>query len=521
VARGGAANLAGAFVNGVVGFLLVLVVTRTLDKAAAGTFFALTSVFLIVLAAVELGATTGVARWIPHYLATGRAQDVRAVLRAALGPVLVVSTVTALLAWPLAPAVLSLLGGGAGAHPAGSSSGGSIGGAVGIDPAVLHALAAFLPVAACYDVLLAATRGFHRIRPTLLVERLGRVPAQFLLVVTAASLGGGVLAVGTAWALPYLPALLIVIWLTARLLLAGERRTHQGGPSSAPAGVGPGVAGEFWRYTWARGLSRIFQVALQRVDIVLISAMLTPRDAAVYTAATRLVPVGLLGVQAVQQVLQPSMSRLLALGDLAAAGRIYRASTAWATAMAWPIYCTAAAFAPQILRLFGPGYDAGSAAMVWVCLAMLVGTACGAADLTLLMSGRSTLSLWNTAVALTADILLNLLLLPRIGITGGGMAWAVAILLTNLPPLAQVRRYVGLTPFSRGALLVATASALLFGAGSLLALRLLGSASLFPAALWLLPATAIYLGLLSRAGRLLELHRLRAPRIQRSEVSTV
>ncbi|HYA51968.1 MAG TPA: lipopolysaccharide biosynthesis protein [Streptosporangiaceae bacterium] len=511
MARGGSANLAGAFVNGVVGFLLVLVVTRTLDKAAAGTFFALTSVFLIVLAAVELGATTGVARWIPHYLALGRARDVRAVLRAALGPVLVVSTVTALLAWPLAPAVLSLLGGGADAHPAGGPIGAPI-----VDPAVLRALAAFLPVAACYDILLAATRGFHRIRPTLLVERLGRVPVQFLLVVMAAGLGGGVLAVGTAWALPYLPALLIVIWLTARLLLAGER----GGRPSPAAGSDQGsIAGEFWRYTWARGLSRIFQVALQRADIVLIAAMLTPRDAAVYTAATRLVPVGLLGVQAVQQVLQPSMSRLLALGDLAAAGRIYRASTAWATAMAWPIYCTAAAFAPQILRLFGPGYDAGSAAMVWVCLAMLVGTACGAADLTLLMSGRSTLSLWNTAVALAADILLNLLLLPRIGITGAGMAWATAILLTNLPPLAQVRRYVGLTPFSRGALLVATASALVFGAGSLLALRLLGSASLFPAALWVLPATAIYLGVLSRAGRLLELHRLAPARIRRSEVS--
>ena len=289
-------------------------------------------------------------------------------------------------------------------------------------------------------------------------------------------------------------------------------------PAAAGRRDAPSVVTEFWQYTWARGLSRIFQVALQRADIVLIAAMLTPRDAAVYTAATRLVPVGLLGVQAVQQVLQPSMSRLLALGDAAAAGRIYRASTAWATAMAWPVYCTAAVFAPQILRLFGTGYDAGSAAMTWVCLAMLVGTACGAADLTLLMSGRSALSLWNTAIALAADVVLNLLLLPRIGITGAGIAWAVAIMLTNLPPLEQVRRYVGLTPFSPGGLLVAATSALLYGGGSLVAVRLLGGDSLFPAALWVVPATMIYLGLLSRAGRLLELRSLIPARGRRAEV---
>ena len=101
-------------------------------------------------------------------------------------------------------------------------------------------------------------------------------------------------------------------------------------------------------------------------------------------------------------------------------------------------------------------------------------------------------------------MLLNLLLLPRIGITGAAIAWAVSILLTNLPPLVQVRRYVGLVPFSRGAALVATSALTFFGAGSYGVIRLVGD-SLPAMVLWLLVAGLLYLSVLYRANSLLEL----------------
>jgi O-antigen/teichoic acid export membrane protein len=482
-------------VNGAAGFLLVLAVTRLLGRSEAGTLFVMTSIFLILLAAVELGVTTGLVRSIPQYLAAGRQPDLRALLRTAVLPVLAVSTLVAVLLWPLAPWVIGVLA------PHGT---GGTGGTDG--PQVLRLVALLLPVAAVYDVLLAATRGFGRIRPTVLVERIGRVPGQLVLVLVAGLVTHRLLAVSVAWALPYLPGLLVAGWLTVRLLLRAERMADRGRVVTEP-----GVGAEFWRYTWARGLSRIFQVALQRLDIVLISAVLGTRDAAVYTAATRLVPVGLLGVQAVQQVLQPQLATLLARHDLPAARRVYRASTAWAVALSWPVYCTAAVTAPLVLALFGPGYRAGAGAMVWVSLAMLVATASGAADLALLMAGRSALSLANTALALLADILLNLLLLPRLGITGAGIAWAVSILLTNLPALEQVRRSVGLAPFSRGAGVVAAASVLLFGAGSATVGRLFPG-SVAALAGWLVLAGCSYLLVLHRARGLLDLDGLLAGR---------
>ena len=57
--------------------------------------------------------------------------------------------------------------------------------------------------------------------------------------------------------------------------------------------------------------------------------------------------------------------------------------------------------------------------------AMLVATAVGPVDIVLLMSGKSLWNLLNTAVAVTANIVLNLLLIPHLGITGAAIAWAV------------------------------------------------------------------------------------------------
>ena len=123
-----------------------------------------------------------------------------------------------------------------------------------------------------------------------------------------------------------------------------------------------------------------------------------PSDAALYAAATRLSIVGLMFVQAIQQVMAPKISELLALDDRGRAQTMYRTTTVWLTLVSWPIYLiSASATPPLLLDVFGPGYDdAGQPVVVILCLSMLVATACGPVDSVLLMGGRSVLSLTNT-----------------------------------------------------------------------------------------------------------------------------
>jgi O-antigen/teichoic acid export membrane protein len=53
-------------------------------------------------------------------------------------------------------------------------------------------------------------------------------------------------------------------------------------------------------------------------------------------------------------------------------------------------------------------------------------------------------------MAVFVNVGLDLLLIPRYGITGAATGWAVAIIITNLVPLAQLAISKRLNPFGRG-----------------------------------------------------------------------
>ena len=88
--------------------------------------------------------------------------------------------------------------------------------------------------------------------------------------------------------------------------------------------------------------------------------------------------------------------------------------------------------------------------MVILGLTMLLATACGQVDMVLITTGRSSWSLVNGLLALVVNVGLDLLLIPRFGITGAAIGWAAAIIVTNLIPLAQLAISKRLNPFGRG-----------------------------------------------------------------------
>jgi O-antigen/teichoic acid export membrane protein len=101
------------------------------------------------------------------------------------------------------------------------------------------------------------------------------------------------------------------------------------------------------------------------------------------------------------------------------------------------------------MLVFGEGYDVASDVVVILALTMLLATGCGPVDAVLLMSGRSWLSLANSSVTLALNVALNVALIPVHGIRGAAISWSVAIVVRNLLPLLQVRRYLGMWPVTR------------------------------------------------------------------------
>ena len=436
--RGSSLNLAGSAVAALLNLITPIVITRGFPRATAGSFFAATALFYICINIGTAGADTGLLRAIPRARTLGRTREVRSLLRIANGPPLVVSVVLGLVLAAFAPRIAELSVGKAAGQPANFRL-------------FLYVLAAFLPVAVLYVNTVSSSRGFGAIKPLVLVEKVGRPTVQTGLVGLAAVISPSVGLLVVAWSLPYVAGLIVIGLVVRRLHAALLARPVD--DEGAPRPVRE-VAREFWGFSGPRAVSRVFNVALQRFDILLVGALRGPADAAVYTAASRFLVLGTMFVLAIQQVMAPKISELLARDDRERSQVLYRTTTAWLTIVSWPVYLIAAVFAPLLLHIFGQGYERGAPAVVILCLAMLVSTTCGPVDTILLMGGRSSLSLFNTGAALAVDVGLDLVLVPRYGITGAAIGWMAAILVNNLVPLAQVHRTLQMHPFGRQSLSV-------------------------------------------------------------------
>ena len=277
--------------------------------------------------------------------------------------------------------------------------------------------------------------------PTVAVDRIGRPVLQLAGIGVAAAAGSAAL-LAPLWALPYVPAA-VIIWLW----LHRVRRRH---PAPDPSAAGSLEPLGFWRFTVPRGLAALAQITIQRVDIVLVAVLRGPAAAAVYTAATRFLVAGQFGNQAIAMAAQPRFTEMFTAGDRAAANRVYQATTAWLILLTWPLYLLAVAFGPQVIEVFGRSYSAGTAVIVILGLTMLLATGCGQVDMVLVTTGRSSWSLANGLLAVAVNVGLDLVLIPGYGITGAAIGWSAAITLTNLLPLAQIAATQRLHPFGRG-----------------------------------------------------------------------
>jgi O-antigen/teichoic acid export membrane protein len=488
VARGGTLNLAGAAVAAAATVGVTVLVTRRFSQAYAGAFFTATSAFLIVEAVATLGANNGLVYFIARLRSLGEERRIRAILRAAVVPVVVAS---------LAGTAFMLLLAGPLAHVLLASNGHQV--APGLVADTLRALALTLPFAALLDTFLGATRGYRDMQPTVVVDKISRSALQLFGVLVAVAAGSTAL-LAPLWALPYVPAA-VAAWLWLRRIRRGRVSRTATLPAVPPelaallalstpvhtAGTGPANGHRapakrrrqtgkrmaqrqlananprgFWRFTTPRAVASLASITLQRIDIVLVAILKGPADAAIYTAATRFLVAGQFGNMAISMAAQPRFTELFAIGDRENANVIYQVTTAWLMLLTWPLYLLAAVYGPAVLSVFGHSYQAGSDVMIILALTMLFATACGQVDMVLITTGRSGWSLLNGLLAMVVNIGADLLLIPKYGITGAAIGWAVAIVVSNLMPLAQLGAVFRLHPIGRGSLAAGTVSVLSF-----------------------------------------------------------
>jgi O-antigen/teichoic acid export membrane protein len=453
VARGGAIGMVGAVASTIGGFALVWVAGRWLGAATAGVVFAATALFTVLSNSAKLGADTALVRFASSLYMTGRQAALRPLLRTALGPATAVS---------VGVAVVLLAGSQFWAQVLYAD----LPPADGVPYIALSAV--FLPLATITLLLLALMRGLGKVTPFVGVEQVLKPVSRPLLLIAFLVAGGGGLAFLVSWLVPVAVGLLIATVVVVRRLATVPRPTRQ---TQVVGGR------EFWGFAGPRALAGVLEICGPWVGVLFLSAMVSSSSAASFTAVTRIAMAGGVVMLALRLALSPHLAAAFAVGDLDRVRRLHLSCTSWAVLASWPFFLLVAVYAAPVLGLFGGEFRNADTALVLVCVANLVNLAVGNAQSAVLMSGKSAWNLHSTAAALTTQVVVGLVAVPRWGVAGAGLAFAAGMVVDNVWAFCQVRFGLGLRIWS-GELTIAVLTTVIASAAGVGVSQLAGAQGL-------------------------------------------
>ena len=145
----------------------------------------------------------------------------------------------------------------------------------------------------------------------------------------------------------------------------------------------------------------------------------------------------------------PMIAALHTGSDNAEIGRIYKMVTRWIFGLVIPPVLLFMLLPEPVLGVFGQRFTAGSHALILLTAASLLQVSFGLSSTVLAMTGYARLSLFNALGALGLQVVLNLILIPRMGINGAALATLLVFFLLSTVRLGEIYILLKIHPFGK------------------------------------------------------------------------
>ena len=193
----------------------------------------------------------------------------------------------------------------------------------------------------------------------------------------------------------------------------------------------------------------LMEFLLAQIDKVLIGFYINAREVGIYAVAMAIVAFVPVALQSVNQIFSPTISDLHARGEHELLGRLFQTLTKWILALTLPLATVVMVFSKPLMQIFGQEFEAGWIVLVIGTAGQLINCGTGSVGYLLLMSGNQNRLIKVQAVMTGGMVLLNVLLIPPLGILGAALATAATAIVSNIWFLIEVRGALGMSPYNR------------------------------------------------------------------------
>ncbi len=227
---------------------------------------------------------------------------------------------------------------------------------------------------------------------------------------------------------------------------------------------------ELFSYSWPLLAVGFFEILMSSIDTLMLGSLSKAYDAGIYNVAYPTAHLLILAPTAFGTLFLPVVTRLYAQNKFEEMSQTYKTVTRWTFSAIFPMLLFTILFSKEILWvMFGETYAQGSGALVILSIATFVIAFVGGVR-PMLQSIKKTKHIFaNSAISATANVFLNLWLIPLFALQGAAIIGAaLATLLTyviwNALALFEVHSFTKIHPYEK-AYLQPTAAALVAIAG--------------------------------------------------------
>lgn len=204
---------------------------------------------------------------------------------------------------------------------------------------------------------------------------------------------------------------------------------------------------EILKRSYPMSISLICFLIMQSTDVLVLGRYMDLSDVAYYSVAVKLTMIVALVLSSVNAVFAPKISELFSLGDKAQLKTQIRSATRLIFVLTAPVILIMIFGATHILDLFGPNYHQAGTALKILLAAQTINAMSGSVGVYMNMTGQERTFQRILMVAVMANVLLNLLLIPKYGLIGAAAATGISMAGWNLFSVWLLYRNQGIKTF--------------------------------------------------------------------------
>ena len=188
-------------------------------------------------------------------------------------------------------------------------------------------------------------------------------------------------------------------------------------------------------------------ILIFRIDRIMLGIIGKAEEVGVYNAAVIMAAQVSVFMGSFNAIFAPIISDLFNRNKMQQLHNLFKTTTKWIFSLTLPIFLIFSLYSKQIMGIFGSEFTGGWVVLISLGLAQFINAAVGSAGYILRMTGYQKLELVNNLTLGGLNIVLNLLLIPKLGILGAAVATGISLALVNLARLVEVYWFHAIHPY--------------------------------------------------------------------------